>query len=177
MPAISVNSVTLTTATPTRYRRTNLRNRYAARIGSRGDRLVIEIAAQVVSERGRIGVPLGGRLLQRLGEDVVEVAAQRARQFVRRGRACSRNDCKVGVLDASGRVGWPSRLGFDHGAQPIDLRGGRLGGRMAAGQQQIQQHAERVHIGGRGHIALRDLLRGGEVRRERAPRELRQLRR
>ena len=47
---------------------------------------------------------------------------------------------------------------------------------MSACKQLVQQHAERVHIGRRRHIAALNLFRCGVIGRERMARELCQFR-
>ncbi len=45
-----------------------------ARLGTRADRLIVEIALEIAGESVGSRVAIGGQLLQRLGDDVVEVA-------------------------------------------------------------------------------------------------------
>src|SRR4029453_30982 len=60
------------------------------RVGTRSHRLMIKIAAQILAERGCRRIALGGPLLQCLGHDVVEIAAQGPRELMRDGTACMR---------------------------------------------------------------------------------------
>ncbi len=137
-------------------------------VAPRGNRLVPEVSPHVVGHRLDRRVPLAGVLLQRLGDDGVEIAAQHAAEACGRGPAASRVRAgrvgvERGVLD---HVGQPRRIFLDDGA---NQRGGGAHGAsrgMAPAEQHVEQDAERVDVGGCRHRCADELLRGGILRRE-----------
>ena len=127
-------------------------------IGTGEDRLLGEVAAQVLGQGGDRGVALLGAFLQGLGDDGVEVAPQLAPQ-----------------ARVAGRVGQAGGLGLQDRPVQGGRRGPGLAGRVAAREEEIEQGAQGVDVGGRGHALARDLLGRGERRGEGAPRFQRQL--
>ena len=112
----------------------------------RQHRLVVEVPFDVVRQRTGRGVAAlrvdGGGL----DHDVVEVAAQMV-------PPCPRSVPIAAARDHAQACGW--RAGLADSPSP-------------AHQQFVEQDAERVHIGGRGHRLARELLRRGIGWRERA---------
>ena len=84
--------------------------------------------------------------------------ARRRREAVRRAAA------------AQHRLGQALRHRLDHRAHPIEWRAGGRGGRVLSAQQEVHQHAERVDVGGGGHVASLQLFGRGEFGRERVAR-------
>jgi hypothetical protein len=143
------------------------------RIGARRHRLVGEVAAQVVGECRGGRVALRGLLLQRLRADVLEVAPQRAAEPQRR-LAASRCGSVAAVVFGDG-LGERPRIGLDDRTQPIDRRCAGARRRMDAGEQYVEEDAERVDIGRGRHRGALDLLGRCVVGSERAAAGLRQL--
>ena len=138
------------------------------------------MAPQVVGELRDGRVALGDRSLERLGDDRVEVARERAREPIRRRR--SRLETRrlgiaivfrVGVCGAGSaalrrtRVAHPRRRAGGDGAHELGWRSVGARHRMFAGQELIEQHAEGVDIGGGGDRATFELLRRGVLRGQR----------
>ena len=169
--------------TLTRLRRVNLAARYPKHVGAGAHRLVGEVAAKVLGERIDGRVALGRALLQRLGDDIVQVAAQQPLQLFRRHRA-SRSVLRKGLRRQGSRRG--DRLGkarrrrVDDRLHQLDGRTRGATRRMLPAEQHVEQHAERVHVGGGGHRLAEELLGRGVFRRQGAtafPREFGRLRR
>ena len=141
----------------------------AQRIRPRGDRLVSEKTTDVVCKRRDGCITLRGVLLQRFRDDRVEVAAQHAAQS---GRCRAAPDGVRGKrlrrLRLADHIGRSPRLDLNDRVHQRRLRLGGGAGRMLAGEEHIQQHADRVHIGGRGDHATSHLL-GRRVLRRRGP--------
>src|ERR1044072_8091395 len=122
----------------------------------------------VVAHRAPRRVALGGGLLQRLGEDGVEIAAERPSQPLPSGAAFRQQASRFGRLGRERRDG-AARERRPPFAQPPD--GGRRGRfqarrRVGSAKQLVEQHAERVDVGGGGHRLPLDLFgRGGSRRR------------
>ena len=133
-----------------------LRGAVADRVGPRADRLMVEIAPQVVGELRDRRVAFRRILLQRLAEDRLEVAAQQAAQPIGRRRAFARPAPPAsGERGAVHRRRQPQRLDFGDRLDELRRRLRRRAGRMLAGQQLVQQHAERVDVGRGGDGAAR----------------------
>jgi hypothetical protein len=145
---------------------------------------VREIAAEVVGERGHGRIALDRVLLQRRGDDRVEIAFQQPAELLR-GRRSPRS-VPLEFFDARRFVSRDLPLGierarrfFGNGVrQPpwigvedcLDQIGGRPHPKavgMLTGQQEIQQHAQRVDIGGSGDLTSPDLFRRGILGRQR----------
>ena len=138
----------------------------AERVRPGRDRLVLEHAPQIFRELRDRGVALGRIALQRLGDDRLEIAAQQAVQAIgRRGPVLGPLGGDPGVL-AQRRGGEPHRLADGDGLDELDRRAGAEAGRVVAGEQLEEQHAERVDVGRGGDLAAGDLLGRGVLRRQ-----------
>ena len=130
---------------------------------------MVQVAPQVVGHGLRRGVPLRRTLLERLAHDVVEVAAQRAAELPGRRAAAGRDLAqRVRAAIGRGRVGETQRLGLhDRVDQPRRRAVCAYG--MPPGQEEVEDHAQRVHVGGGGDVPARELLRrrvlGGQRRK------------
>ena len=149
-----------------------LRRPVADRIRARSDRLRIQVAAQVLGHLHRRGIALCRRLLQRLGDDVLEVAFECPRQLARCGRALPGQAVQVRRFGVRGRRavqdgGWQARrVVIDDGLKALDRRRVTRRGGMLAAQQDVQQDAEGIYIGGRRHRMALDLFGRRVVGRE-----------
>ena len=144
-----------------------LRRPVAQAVGPGADGLVVQEAPQVVGQGGGRGVALAGVLLEGLGRDGVEVAAQRAPQPLGRGaQACGPLLGRVLALPRARGHGHPRRVLPEHGLDQRRRRAQRRAGRMAPGQELVEQHAHGVDIRGRGDGPARHLLRSGVFGRE-----------
>jgi hypothetical protein len=124
----------------------------AERVGPRADRFVLQPALQVGAECLDARVARRGLGLQTLGDDIVEIAAQRARQLCRRACAPHREGRVEALRDlARARQG------------SVFARAQR---RAAAGEQLEQERAERMHIGAGRRCLAAPLLGRGVVGRE-----------
>ena len=124
-------------------------------VGPRGDGRVREVPAQVVGQRGGVGIAFGGLLLQRLRDDGVEVALQRMRAA-----------CGVGPARLQHGLRHQRRRAFDHRLPVRQRVAGLAFQRQPAAEQAEQQHAQRVDVGGGGDLAALQLLGRGVLRRE-----------
>ena len=105
--------------------------------------------AQVVGERRHRLIALARGLLEGLAQDHVEVARQPSSQW------CGRRGARR------------PRFLLDYGAGMVERRGEPLAGRMGPGQQPVEQHAQRVDVGGGGERLATDLFRRREFRGQR----------
>ena len=118
---------------------------------------MLEMSAQIVGECQHRGVAFGRRFVHRARQNVVEIAGECAREPGRRGAACDRRRLRV----QRGRLAGPRRLGMQHGVFDLDrVVSSAIGSR--AGQQNVQQHTQRVDIG-RGRDGLAQDLFGRRV--------------
>jgi hypothetical protein len=124
----------------------------------RQDRQAAEMPADIVRQCVDRCVALFGLLVQRLEHDGVEIAAQRARLRRAGGARAHGFGLHDGVFQRA--TGIPP--------QPVGAR---------AGQQFMQHHAQRVHVGGDGDGLAENLLGRGVVGRQRMHRQLRETRR
>ena len=157
-----------------------------------------EVPTHVLGELIDRGIPARRLLAQRLEDDVVEIAGKLTAQPVdvdrqaavplrsRRGVVVVRalRDGIAGRLrlDGGDCRAWTHRLRFADDADDVGRRpaGEAIG--QSAGEQLVEQHAERVDIRGRGHrvaayllgagVLRRHQLQPGSGRRERLAREL-----
>ena len=150
---------TTAAATPARLRPTNFR------VGTRANRRaphgpVVQVTPEVVGHGLHRRVPAGGLLAQRLGHDVVEVAAQRRRAACaaswRGGPASAAAAPRVARRrpHRTARAGSVSTMARISSAGELAVAARRV----PAGQQQVEQHAQRVDVGGGGDVAARELL-------------------
>ena len=139
------------------------------RIGSRRDRQVAQITTDVVLEGADRGVALGRRLLQRLGEDRIDVAGQLVGESLGRCRAGARDvsGCRRRGVSSENHLGCAGRIAMDDGFD--ERRRGDFAGnrRVMAGQELIEQNAKGVDVGGGSDRRAGQLLRCRERRRER----------
>jgi hypothetical protein len=118
---------------------------------------MVQVAPQVVRERLRGRVPLRRALLERLGQDVVQVAAQGGAQPPRGGIAAARRLLRPPVhLDG---VREAHRLDVHHRVDELRGRAPVRVYRVPSAQQEIEHDAQRVDVRGRGDVASRELLR------------------
>jgi hypothetical protein len=117
------------------------------------------MALQVVGERGDRGITARGIGIERPGENRIDVAAQCGASAT--GRA-GQGHARRRQRRFAARVG--------HATQ---TRRGRE--RTLPGQQFVEQHAERVDVGGDGHDAAFELFRRGIVGRGHATAQLGQV--
>ncbi len=110
---------------------------------------MVQEAADVLGQRRHRGVAAALLLLEGLREDVIDVAA-------------------IGPAQTVGsRVARANRIALEQRAQVLGRRPAAVSRRMAAGQQHVEQHAERVDVGRRGHRFATRLLGRGVFRRQR----------
>src|SRR5215813_1411380 len=80
-------------------------------------------------------------------------------EFVAGGRAFFGADGGlVGWTFCAGRVRWPRRLGIHDGLDQVGGRARPRTSRMLPGQQEIEQHAQGINIGGCGYSFTLQLL-------------------
>ena len=127
--------------------------------GARGDRLVVEVAAQVVGQQRR-----------RWRSARPAPSSAPGRRCCRGRRAArARAGARVRAAAAQHGVGQAPRLRLDHGAHLVERRGGAAPAvGCAAAEQHVQQHAQRVDVGRGGDVAALQLLGRGVLQRERA---------
>ena len=126
------------------------------RVRPGADRPVIEVTLEIVGKSGRRSVTLGRLLLQRLGDDGVEVALQRA--------------ARLRVLDG---IGESRRLHVHDRPEQLGGRAPRLPRRMLSAEKQIEQRAQGVDVRGDRdgpacHLLGRRVLGRERTRRPRA---------
>ena len=147
----------------------------------------LQVAAQIVGQLGGAGIAARRLLAQRLEKDGIEIAAQRACEFLGCGAQLGGEvdgvfgglgECVgVGVLAALSGVAVfgerrargqrrPRRLADKNCARQGDRirRGGRVG--AATGEQAVEQRAECVDVGGGGRRLAAKLLGTGRLERE-----------
>ena len=122
-------------------------------VGPGAHRFVRGPAAQVLGERIDRLIALARRLLQRLGHDVLEIAAELALQPQRGGvalRGDARDVARRRAVAHGDGVG--QRPGIAVERRPHQVSGGRAlrHGRMLAAQELIEEDAERIDVGRRG---------------------------
>ncbi len=103
-------------------------------------RLVLEEAPEIVGQRGDRLIPFPRLLPKRLEEDRVEVTQAKSLRF---------------------------RL--EHRPNALGRRGARAAGRVPPRHEEIEQHAEGIHVRGGGDRVTLDLFGRGVVRGQRAP--------
>jgi hypothetical protein len=151
------------------------------RVATRFDRPAVQVTPDVVRQTLDRRVTPARLLVHRLENDVVEITGEppAERPGVRDRRRRQRTDatrharggrCATGRRDRTCRRGdrgtRTHRFGLEHGADHFGRGGapGRIG--MRPGQQLVEQHAERVDVGGRSHLLGTELLGAGVERRE-----------
>ncbi|MCR6701670.1 MAG: hypothetical protein NVV68_11175 [Dokdonella sp.] len=127
----------------------------------RGDRPAGEMVLQIGRQLGHRCVAMRRVLAQRLERDRVEIAAQRAMQAPRHRRVGSAAGLQHGLAR-------PRRLLVEDRPFVRGRRAAREAIRPPAGQQLVQQQAERVHVDRRGHRLAAHLLGRGVLGREHA---------
>ena len=149
----------------------------ASRTQASGDGLGGQITPEVFAERRGARIALVRFLTQRLQYDIIERAVQAFPQEARRtlarladrGRARRRGRA-VGLRDgvnALNDVAWTLRILLaDHAHELFRRVGGEPIGPMA-GQQLVEQEAERIHVRHSRHRAAEHLLGAGVVGRHR----------
>ena len=151
------------------------RGAVAHAVGPRRNRLVIDVSPQVVAELRHRGIAFRRILFQRLAEDGLQVAPQLALKPRRRRRAGrGQRRRRLGRGPDLNRIGQPHRLDFGHRLHVVRRRLRRRTGGMMAGQQLVQENAERVDVGRGGNGAAGDLLRRCVLWRHRRSRLVRQ---
>ena len=130
-------------------------------VRTRLHRLAVEEAADVQRQRFDRGVAALRLFGQGLAHDVVDVARDLARELAQRVRAF-----RFRIGHALQRMRGTLRVGVQDRFLPLRVgRPARLVG-LAAGEQFVQHHAERIHVGhGRDWFAA-DLFRRGVVQGE-----------
>ncbi len=139
------------------------------RIGPRTHRLMAEMAPNVVSERRDGSVALLRIFLECLGDDVFEIAFQLMPEPFRRRRTPPRVVAKRfdgERLRGSDRVGKPRRVGVDDRFDQSRRRPPAIADGMLAGQEDVEQHTQRINVGRRRHRIAEQLFRGGKFGRE-----------
>ncbi len=114
-----------------------------------GDGRSAEMPLDILGERGGRVVSAGAILVQGAHDDPVELAADEDRELARIGSS-ERGDAGDGLGGLCDACAWA--WGIDLADDALDLaeRGGPQGRgveRRGAGQELVEQHAERVHIG------------------------------
>jgi hypothetical protein len=155
---MAANDATADSATAVRLRRTNLDARYATLSGLASIGSCRRKAPEIVAERGDRSITLARILLERFGDNRVEVAAQRAAASFGCTLRCAR------------------RFEVDDRLDQVSGRAQSRAGRVLAGQQDVQEHSQRIHVGRRRHRRPRNLLGRGIFRREGGAAVARQLR-
>ena len=123
---------------------------------ARPNRLPAQVAIQVGGQLLDRGIAPLGLLAERHQDDVIQVSAQRSRS-PRGACAALAAECRaagrwrVDLADGAGEVGGRAHVGSV---------------RVVLGEELVEQHAERVHVGRRGQGLAANLLRAGARGRE-----------
>ena len=113
------------------------------------------------------GIALRGVLLQRLGDDDIEIleafAAAWTAWYALGGMTSERFLC---LCPADYRIGYPPGILVDNGTHEWDGRPNGRAGRMLAAEQHVEKDAQRIHIRGRGDRPAGELLWRGILGRQ-----------
>jgi len=135
-------------------------------VGPRLDGNLAEVALEILDQDGHRGVALPRILLQRLGDDGVEVAAEQAPQLLRGGRSPS------SVLDQrlprkgprrGDHLRRAHRSGVGHRLDQLGRRTGLAPSGELSREEQVEDHSQCIDVGGRSHGCAEHLLRCGEL--------------
>ena len=137
---------------------------------SRAYGLAEQMAIQIVRQRLHRRVAPVRLLAHRHRDDGVQVAAQARAQPLRRQAAAIRDPAAVGILFAAQfgnhHLARPHRVVHADGALELQLAVAQQPIRRTAGEQLVQQHAERVDVRGRGDRAAEHLFGRRVLRRQ-----------
>lgn len=140
-------------------------------VGARSDRLVREIAPQVLGELCHRGVAFGRRAPQCLGEDVVEISLKSPAPRFARHRRCARwlfRDDRVDQLGVRLGLGVERMLTCQyhvkHDTKGVHVRGSRYGlAQQLLGCCVLRRECPRVRLSWCGRRILAEKLRDAEV--------------
>jgi hypothetical protein len=135
----------------------------ADRVGASTDRLIPQVSPQVVGQSGHGDVSLRRVLLQRFGDNGVEVPAQHAAKFFRCGRPPRGIPSGQCVAD----LGHARRFLFKDGLDKVGGGSHVLPNGMAPGEQHEEEHSQRINVRGGCDCLSVQLFRRGIVGRER----------
>ena len=139
------------------------------RFGARTHGFILSVAPQIIGQRNDRLITFRRALAQRPRHDVFQITAELAPQL--RQRRIAVGSHAVDLVFALGarhaeRRSQTQRVGFQSGPDHLGRAGGFERCRVPADQQVVEQHAQRVDVGRRGHGRALQLLGRGVLRRQ-----------
>ena len=135
----------------------------AQAVRTRKNRPVIQVGLQIVHQGAHRDIAFAGRLAQGLGNNIFQIAGQDPLEAVTNAAAASRH-----LVRRHAEASLRQRPGL--GVDDLARQPGRTDRPLTVGppprQQPVENHGQRVDIGGRGDGAAFDLFRSSILRRQ-----------